>query len=127
FRHAAEEVHRLTGCHRVSLILVGPPDGSRRGFALEFAGVPSWVEIPPQSLADSAARWVMEHRKPRIARRLDQARPFVEDRRLFEQGYRAYVYVPLVCRDAVAGVLGLASRQDGQLDGWDLELLRELS
>ncbi len=126
FRRAAREVHALCGCDRVSLILIDNQGETRQGFAQEFGESAAWVEIPAQRLADSAARWVAEHRRARIARRLDQARPFVEDRRLFEQGYRAYVYLPLVCRDQVVGVLGLASRAEGRLDQWDLPLLQEL-
>ena len=127
FQRAAEEIHKLIGCDRVSLILVRPEDDSRHGFALEFADSVRWAEIPVQSLSGSAAHWVMEHRQPRIARRLDEARPLVEDRQFFELGYQAYVYLPLVCHDASVGVVGLATRQDNQLDGWDLTLLRELS
>jgi formate hydrogenlyase transcriptional activator len=127
FERAAREAQRLTGCDRVSLIHVSPSEGTRHGFALEFAGAPRWVEVPAQALRDSAAEWVLARRQPRIARRLDQARPFAEDQSLFAQGYRAYVYLPLVCRDEGVGVLGLAAREEGRLDGWDLTLLRELS
>jgi len=127
FQHAAEEIHKLVGCDRVSLILVSSEDNSRRGFALEFAQDAKWVEIPTQSLSDSAAQWVIEHRQPRIARDLAQARPFVEDRQLFEQGYRAYVYLPLICRNQSVGILGLANRKENQLELWDLQLLNELS
>ncbi len=127
FQHAAEEIHKLVGCDRVSLILVASQDNSRRGFALEFAPDAQWVEIPTQSLSDSAAQWVIEHRQARISRDLAQARPFVEDRQLFEQGYRAYVYLPLVCRNQSVGILGLATRKENQLELWDLQLLNELS
>ena len=127
FQRAADEIHKLIGCDRVSLILARPGDDSRHGFALEFAESVRWAEIPVQSLSGSAAHWVMDHRKPRIARRLDQARPLVEDGQFFELGYQAYVYLPLVCHDASVGVLGLATRQDNRLDGWDLQLLDELS
>lgn len=127
FQHAAEEIHKLVGCDRVSLILVNPEDNSRRGFALEFARDAQWVEIPTQSLSDSASQWVIEHRQARIARDLSQARPFVEDRQLFEQGYRAYVYLPLIRRNQSVGILGLATRKENQLELWDLQLLNELS
>lgn len=127
FQHAAEEIHKLVGCDRVSLILVASQDNSRRGFALEFAQDAQWVEIPTQSLSDSAAQWVIEHRQARISRDLAQARPFVEDRQLFEQGYRAYVYLPLICRNQSVGILGLATRKENQLELWDLQLLNELS
>ena len=127
FQRAAEEIHKLIGCDRVSLILLDAEHNSRVGFALEFGETDRWVEIPTQTLADSAAQWVMQHRQPRIARQLDQARLFMEDHQLFEKGFHAYVYLPLVCHDQCVGVWGLASRQKDQLDLWDLRLLEEFS
>jgi formate hydrogenlyase transcriptional activator len=97
FERAATEIRRLTGCDRVSLIHVARAAQTRHGFALDFAGPPRWVDVPVQDLRDSAAGWVLQHRRVRVARRLDQARPFPEDRTLFALGYRAYVYLPLVC------------------------------
>ena len=51
---------------------------------------------------------------------------FPEDHRLFEQGYRSYVYLPLVCRDRGLGVVGIASRRVEDPDRWDLVLMGEL-
>jgi formate hydrogenlyase transcriptional activator len=128
FRRTAKEVRRLLDCDRVSLVLMEPEQGTRRGFAVEFRqGETSELDIPAQSLTDSAAEWVLSHRQARIARRLDRARPFAEDRKLHAQGYRAYIYLPLVCRDRVAGLWGVATRRDAAVDGWDLGLLHELS
>ena len=81
---------------------------------------------PAQPLLGSAVQWVLDRRVPRVARRLDTDRRFPEDHRLFEQGYRSYVYLPLVCRDHGLGVVGLASRRPESPDGWDLVLLGEL-
>ena len=64
---AAEGIHKLIGCERVSLILLDAEHNSRGGFALEFTETLQWTEIPTQPLTDSAAQWVMQHRKPRIA------------------------------------------------------------
>ena len=124
---AAEGIHKLIGCERVSLILLDAEHNSRGGFALEFTETLQWTEIPTQPLTDSAAQWVMQHRKPRIALRLDQARPFAEDRHLFDLGFRAYVYLPLVCRNECVGVWGLATRQQDRLSLWDMRLLEEFS
>jgi formate hydrogenlyase transcriptional activator len=124
FRRAAKEIHRLLGCDRVSLILV--LGQARNGFALEFGEIIRKVAIPERSLADSAAEWVLRQRKPRVAPRLDQDRPLPEDKALFEQGYFGYVYLPLICRNQGLGVLGLASRREGQVEKWDLSFLREL-
>lgn len=127
FQRAAEEVHRLTGCDRVSLIQSDDREGVRHGYALEFGKTSGWVEVARKPLADSAAAWVLQHRRTRINRRLDQARPFAEDRSLFGQGFRAYVYLPLICHNEGVGVLGVATRAEQELDRWDMTLLREVS
>lgn len=127
FQLAAEETHKLIGCDRVSLILLNAEHDSRGGFALEFGETTRWAEIPLQTLADSAAQWVMQHRKPRIARQLDQVRPFAEDRQFFQMGFQSYVYLPLVCHNQCVGVWGLATRQKNHLDLWDLRLLEQFS
>jgi len=131
FAHAAEQIHRLLKCDRVSLLLISDRPASRHGFAIEFTGSRKargnpLMEIPPQPLSGSAFGWVMEHRVPLVSRSLKQSRPFPEDERLFEQGYASKVYLPLSSRDRSVGVLGIVSRQEDQPDHWDLELLNEL-
>ncbi len=129
FRRAADEVRRLIGCDRVSLILVDPKQGTWRGFAVEYTPEPHNVEIPVQTLYQSAAAWVLRHRKPRVTRRLGEGpgHPLAEDRHLAARGYRGYVYFPLVCRDEVVGIWGPATRSPTAVDEWDLPLLEELS
>jgi formate hydrogenlyase transcriptional activator len=129
FRRAAEEVHRLFGCDRVSLILVEPRQGTWRGWAVEFSPAARDVDIPCQTLNQSAAAWVLRHHRPRIQRRLGHGpgHPLAEDRHLAAQGYAGYVYLPLICRDEVIGIWGPAARQAGALERWDLSLLEELS
>ena len=129
FRQAADEVHRLLGCDRVHLILVEPGAGTWRGFAVEYDPAPQEVDIPCQTLNQSAAAWVLRHRRPRIMRRLGEGpgHPLAEDRHLAARGYRAYVYFPLICRDRVVGIWGPAARTVEALDRWDLALLEELS
>ena len=65
FRAAAAEVRRLLGCDRVHLILLQPQEGTWRGFAVEFSPEPRDVEIPVQTLNQSAAAWVQRHRRMR--------------------------------------------------------------
>lgn len=126
FRHAAEETHKLTNCDRVSLILIQRGDNVRHGFAIEFGEDQHWVEIAASELPGSATEWVRQRRSPRVVRCLDNERQFPEDERLYSRGYRAYVYLPLVCRSESVGMLGLASRQENKVDEWDLELFGEL-
>lgn len=125
FRLAAEEIHRLLGCDRVSLLLLRQADEQRHGFALEFNPRQRWLDIPVQRLSDADVQRVLEQRQTRVVSSLERERVFPEDERLYEQGYRAYVQLPLVCRDASFGVLGIASRREAVPSAWDLELLGE--
>ncbi len=129
FRRAAGEVRALIGCDRVHLILVDPEQNTWQGFAVEYTPAPRAVDIPCQTLNQSAAAWVLRHRRPRIMRRLGEGpgHPLAEDRHLAAAGYRAYVYFPLVCRDRVVGIWGPATRDAAAVDAWDLPLLEELS
>jgi formate hydrogenlyase transcriptional activator len=129
FRRAADEVHKLIGCDRVHLILVDSEQNTWQGFAVEYTPDPHAVDIPCQTLNQSAAAWVLRHRRPRLMRRLGEGpgHPLAEDRHLAAAGYRAYVYFPLICRDRVVGIWGPATRNAAALDTWDLALLEELS
>jgi formate hydrogenlyase transcriptional activator len=126
FEYAAEQVHELLACDRVSLLLVQQRGTSRHGFALEFLPDKRWRDIPPLPLPGSAVQWVMDRGVPRVARRLHEDRRFPEDHRLFEQGFRSYVYLPLVRRQQGLGVLGVISRREEEPDRWDLALMSEL-
>jgi formate hydrogenlyase transcriptional activator len=127
FEHAGVQIHNLLKCDRVSLLLTSYRETSRHGFALEFSGdSKQWADIPAEPVPGSAFDWVMEHRQSLISRSLEQSHPFPEDARLFELGYASKVYLPLLSRDQCVGVLGIASRLEGQSDDWDLELLSEV-
>ncbi len=127
FEHAAEEINKLIGCDRVTLIMIESRDKVRHGFGIDFRATDKqWVDIPQLALPGSAAEWVIERGIPRVARCLDKERQFPEDQRLYDQGYRAYVYLPLVCRGESLGILGIASRKENEVDRWDLVLLGEL-
>jgi formate hydrogenlyase transcriptional activator len=127
FGGAAEEIHKLLDCDRVSLLLKHFHGTSRHGFAVEFRdGRGQWVDVPALPLPGSAFDWVMQQRRPRAARLLADSPQFPEDRQLFELGYRCMVYLPLFSRDLGVGVLGIMSRQPKEPDQWNLELLREV-
>ena len=126
FQHAADEINKLVGCDRVSLILIQSRDNIRHGFGIEFYAGRRWVDISATELPGSATEWVMQRRIPRVVRCLDKERQFPEDERLYEQGFSAYSYLPLVCRGKSVGVLGMASRDANKVDEWDLDLFGEL-
>jgi formate hydrogenlyase transcriptional activator len=126
FRYAAEEIRKLIECDRVSLLLREAGQDTCYGFALEFDGRKRWIDLPAGSLAGSAAQWVMQERRPRVVPHLAADRVYPEEERLYEQGYRAYVYLPLICRRTSVGTLGITSRDERRVQGWDLELLGEL-
>jgi len=92
---------------------------------LEFSPRERWLDIPAQRLSGTAVQRVLEQRRSRVVPSLERERVYAEDQRLYEQGYRAYVQLPLVCRDASFGVLGIASRAEAVPGAWDLELLGE--
>jgi formate hydrogenlyase transcriptional activator len=127
FEHAAEQIHMLLDCDRVSLILSSDDEESRYGFAIEFKrGEREWVEISSQPLPESAFGWVRENRVPLVVRRLSQSQTFPEHKRLVEAGYASVVHLPLMSRDQHVGLLGIASRHSERTDGWDLQLLDEI-
>ena len=66
FRSAAEEIHKLVPCDRVSLLLLRDRDELRTGFAVEFDDRPRWLEIPASRVPGTAAQWVLERRQPRV-------------------------------------------------------------
>src|SRR5262245_3607370 len=101
FQEAATEVHALTGCDRVSLIPASRQALGCLGLALEFAESPRCFEISAPDVAASAVPWVLEHRQPLTVSHRDPSGSFHEEQRLFEQGYRACLYVPLLCRGEV--------------------------
>jgi formate hydrogenlyase transcriptional activator len=126
FRLTADEIHRLIGCDRVSLLLLRAGRKSRDGFAVEFGERQRWVDIPMLDLPGSAAQWVLDQGQSRVVLSLQEQQEFPEDERLHRQGYESYVYLPLTCRQTTVGVLGIASRQAHGVELWDLELLGEL-
>lgn len=126
FEHAAEQIHQLLDCDRVSLTLSSSDEKSRQGFALEFNNRKrQWIEMPAHSLPDSAFDWVRQNRKPLIVRDLTQSQPFPEHKRLREREYVSVLHLPLTLRDQQVGLLGIATRRQDRLDNWDLQLLEQ--
>jgi formate hydrogenlyase transcriptional activator len=118
FRAAARGIRPLFRCDRLHLLLLDRTRQTCAGFLLEYAEATRWTEIPAQSWTEAAPD-VLQHRRTQTVR-------LAADHRLFAQGYRAAVELPLLCRDQVVGVLGLAVRDAARADSWDLELLGEL-
>lgn len=127
FGHAAEQIHRLLDCDRVSLILSSDDDKSRYGFAIQFErGEREWLEMSSQPLPDSAYSWVRQNRQALVVRSLSRSHPFPEHERLLEAGFESSAHLPLRSRDRHVGVLGIASRHGSRVDSWDLQLLDEI-
>jgi transcriptional regulator with GAF, ATPase, and Fis domain len=68
-QEAAEALHELTGCDRVSLLVAAGP----HGLAVEFDGKPRCEEIAAESVRASAAQGVFEQRQPRTILHNDPA------------------------------------------------------
>jgi GAF domain-containing protein len=127
FQQAAAVVREWTDCDRVSLVLAGDRPAACRGLVTEFTGTPHCFETDPQTVRTSAAKWVLEHCQPRPLSRHDCPDCFTEERQLFDQGYQACVYTPLLCRGEAVGVLGLASRREGPPGQGDRQALDDLA
>jgi len=131
FEHAAEQIHELLDCDRVSLMLSCGEEKSRHGFAIQFdqgefnRGEREWVEMPAHLMPHSAFGWVGQNRKPLVVRNLARSHPFPEHKRLLEGGFAAVVHLPLMSRDQQVGLLGIATRHDDRLENWDLQLLEQ--
>src|SRR6056297_3030972 len=122
FEHAAEQIHQLLECDRVSLMLGSGSGRAPVGFAIEFPQSETgsvqraWIEVPADALPDSAFDWVGQHRKPLVVGNLHDLQSYPEHQRLLEKGYASVVHLPLMSRDQHVGLLGIASRQAGRLD-----------
>jgi formate hydrogenlyase transcriptional activator len=115
FLQTAEAVRDLTACAQVALLPApGAPLGPT-GLVVDWPGPPLCRDLPPEDSAAPGVAWVLAHRQPR-------AEPPSADR-----GGRAFLHLPLVCRDQAVGVLRLAAREADALAGWDLEALSAMS
>jgi formate hydrogenlyase transcriptional activator len=110
--HAAEAVRELTGCDHISLLPA--PDGplARPGQAVEFAESPRCSELSAEDSRVPAVAWVLEHRELMTVPRPEQANGPAGEQRLWEQGYQALLYLPLVCLDKPVGALRIAVRRE---------------
>ncbi len=125
FPRVAGAIQEQVGCDRVSLIATaGGAEGN--GWVLEFGEACRCFDTTSHTMPPSA-RWVMETRRPRFISSRHPDDVFPEERRLFEQGYRTGVILPLLCRGAIVGVLELASRHDSEPERWDRQLLDDLA
>ncbi len=127
FPKVAEILHHHLDSDRVGLIAAVGEAGGWQGWVMEFGELSRCAEIPGQDLPTPAARWVLEHPQPRAISRQNPEDTFPEERHLFDQGYRAGFFVPLVWRGVAVGVLELASRRDTAPERWDRQLLQDVA
>ena len=112
FLQAAAAVRELTGCDHISLLPA--PDGSvaHPGLAVEFADSPRCSELTAEDNKAPAVAWVLEHRELNTVPRREQANYPAGEQRLWDQGYQALLYLPLVCLDKPIGALRIAVRRE---------------
>jgi formate hydrogenlyase transcriptional activator len=127
FQEAAKELHELTNCGCVSLVLSSTGPAPHHSFLMEFAELPNFVEAPSESPRTAAVQWVVEHRQPRVVRRQDGIDHVAEPPGGSAQCSETWLYLPLVCRSEALGVLGLACQLEEQVERWDQDLLERLS
>jgi formate hydrogenlyase transcriptional activator len=123
FQETAKELHELTNCDCVSLVLTSTGSAQHHGFIIEFAESPRFVEAPIESPRTPAVQWVLEHRRPRVVRRQDGVDPSAKRLGPLDQCAQVWLYLPLVCRGETLGVLGLGGRLEEQVEKWDQNLL----
>jgi formate hydrogenlyase transcriptional activator len=112
FLQAAAAVHELTGGKHISLLPA--PDGlvAHPGLAVEFADSPLCAELPAEDSKAPAVAWVLEHRQPKTVPRLERTNYPAGEQRLWDQGYQALLYLPLICLGKPIGALRIAVRRE---------------
>ncbi|MBI1987971.1 MAG: PAS domain S-box protein [Nitrospinae bacterium] len=77
---------------------------------------------------NTASGWVVNHRRPRIARDLSRLQePLLDEELGLLEGMRSYLMVPLVSKDKTIGTLDIGSCQPGAYEEEQAELLEQLA
>jgi formate hydrogenlyase transcriptional activator len=127
FSRAAEAVQELTGCDRVLLVSVRARPGSVSGLVMEFGESPRFTAVRTNDVRQSGAQAVLDRHQVQVLFRKAPPDLPAEEQRLCGQGYREWVYLPMIRAGEILGVLGLASRKDGFTEQWTLPRLTALA
>ncbi len=126
FRIVVTEVRKMVGFDRASLLLYREKDDNLQILALETKMktiMPKGVTAPMEG---TSAGWAVRHNEPFINTDLRENIPFVHDKKLYDEGIRSTISIPL-CQDKVFGVLNLDSIEPMNYSQEDFQLLVPIS
>lgn len=124
FRAVTGALSRLIPSDRSTIFVHRPGAESLRLFVLQ-SSVPSAefhgnLDIP---MSDTPAGRVFKSGQTMLRRDLEKEREFPTEHRLFAEGFRSLMIVPLLARGRVVGTLNLLSTRPGQYTDSDAEFI----
>jgi two-component system NtrC family sensor kinase len=121
FRMVVSELRKIIDYSRASLLLYNEKDDSLLIFALDTEMRTVMKKGVKAPIEGTSAGWVVRNNKPWISRDLKET-PFSLDRKLFDEGIRSTISIPLF-HDRMLGVFNFDSANPSQYSEKDLELL----
>ena len=127
-RAISANVRQVMQCDVVGVALVDRDSKQMRLFALDFlAGTGLANEEGSAVGEDSVFHKVFETREPVIINSSELAHLDQRDRPALPEGFQTVFALPLISRNRVLGVLGLARRKEVPFDRGDVDFLRQLT
>jgi len=126
FRIMVTEIRKLVGFDRASLLLYNEKEDHLLILALETqmkTVLPKGVKAPVEG---TSSGWAAKNNEPYINYDLRREIPFAIDRKLYDEGIRSTVSIPLY-QDRVLGVFNLDSIEPMRYSPDDLQLLVPIS
>jgi formate hydrogenlyase transcriptional activator len=128
FSAIVRAAQRVVPFERSAVFLHEPQRDVLRLFSLE-APQPSpdffvGLELP---VTDSHVGWAFRNRRPLLRRDLEREREYASEGRLFEEGFRSHLIVPLLLRGEPIGTLNVASTTKQRYGEADAEFLQEVA
>jgi two-component system NtrC family sensor kinase len=121
FRMVVSELRKIIDYSRASLLLYNEKDDALLIFALDTEMKTAMRKGVKAPIEGTSAGWVVRNNKPWINRDLKET-PFLLDRKLFDEGIRSTIRLPLF-HDRMLGVFNFDSASPSQYSEKDLELL----
>ena len=115
------ELRKIIDYSRASLLLYNEKDDALLIFALDTEMKTAMKKGVKAPIEGTSAGWVVRNNKPWISRDLKET-PFSLDRKLFDEGIRSTISLPLF-HDRMLGVFNFDSANPAQYSEKDLELL----
>jgi two-component system NtrC family sensor kinase len=121
FRIMVAEIGKLIDYSRASLLIFNERENNLLIFALDTKLKTVMKKGIKAPLDGTSAGWVVRNNMPWINRDLEQA-DFPLDRKLFDEGIRSTISIPLF-KDRMLGVFNLDSTEKDKYSGKDLHIL----